>query len=274
MEKLSFINDRQEKLADILCKKGFSYNYVCKLLRNKDVKVDEIRVKDNLLIEKGSQITVFYEASALSQGYEIVYQDSNVIVLDKKTGIEVEGVDGLEGKIPGAMAVHRLDRNTEGLMIMAKNRTSKEILLDAFKNHCVTKKYVAEVVGATNFGGEVKKAFLAKDAENSSVKIFANNGRGREEIKTAFKTIKSNSSSSIVECTLITGKTHQIRAHLAYLGHPIIGDGKYGKNEDNKKFKKKTQQLYCFYLKLENLKNELEYLNGKIFIKKAPWQNN
>lgn len=272
MEKLNFVNDRQEKIADILCKKGFSYNYVCKLLRNKDVKIDDIRIKDNITIEKGSVITVFYENGALSQGFEIVYQDSNVIVLDKKTGIEVEGSDGLEGRIKGAMAVHRLDRNTEGLMIMAKNKIAKEILLNAFKKHAITKKYLAEVVGATDFNGEVYKAYLGKDSETSLVRVFTNSGKGREEIRTGFKTIKSNPTSSIVECDLLTGKTHQIRAHLAYLGHPIIGDGKYGKNEDNKKFKKKTQQLYCTYLKLDGLSGELEYLNNKTFAKKPEWQ--
>ncbi len=271
MEKLTFINARQEKLADVLCKKGFSYNYVCKLLRNKDVKVDDIRIKDNILVEKGSQVVVFYENDALSKGFDIVFEDENIIVLDKKTGIEVEGIDGLEGKIAGAMAVHRLDRNTEGLMVMAKNKEAKENLLSAFKNHSITKKYIAEVVGATNFKGEVYKAFLGKDAENSQVRIFANAGRGREEIKTGFKTIKSNATSSLVECDLLTGKTHQIRAHLAYLGHAIIGDGKYGKNEDNKKFKKKTQQLYCTYLKLDGLYGKLEYLNKKIFTKKPEW---
>lgn len=272
MEKLVFINDRQEKLADILCKRGFSYNYVCKLMRNKDVKIDDIRVKDNIVVEKGSQITVFYEKEALSQGFEILFQDDNIIVLDKKTGVEVEGADGLEGRIPGAMAVHRLDRNTEGLMVMAKNKTAKEILLNAFKKHTITKKYIAEVVGETSFKGEVYKAYLGKDKETSLVKVFANPGKGREEIKTGFKTIKSTPSSSLVECDLLTGKTHQIRAHLAYLGHSIIGDGKYGKNADNKKFKKKTQQLYCCYLKLEGLTDELEYLNNKTFTKKAPWQ--
>ncbi len=274
MEKLSFINDRQDKLANILCKKGFSYNYVCKLMRNKDVKVDDIRIKDNILIEKGSQIVVFYEKDALVMPFNVVFQDENVIVLDKKSGIEVEGVDGLEGQIPGAMAVHRLDRNTEGLMIMAKTKFAKESLLEAFKNHKITKKYLAEVVGSTDFKGEIYKAYLGKDSEKSQVMIFDRMGKGREEIRTGFKTVKTNPTSSIVECDLLTGKTHQIRAHLAYLGHAIIGDGKYGKNVDNKKFKKKSQQLFCSYLKLDGLKNGLEYLNGKIFSKMPEWYKN
>lgn len=269
MEKLTFENDKQDKILNILGKRGFSYNYACKLLRNKDVKIDDVRIKDNILIEKGSKIDVFYDKNAQNSLFNIIFEDDNIIVLDKKTGIEVEGKDGLEGKIKGAIAVHRLDRNTEGLMIMAKNKESERILLKAFKNHSITKKYLAEVVGPTSFNGQVYTAYLEKSTEKSLVKIFNNAGKGREEIKTAFKTIKSNPSSSIVECNLLTGKTHQIRAHLAFLGHAIIGDGKYGKNEDNKKFKKKTQQLYCNYIKLDGLDGILSYLNGKEFTKNA-----
>ena len=101
--------------------------------------------------------------------------------------------------------------------------------------------------------------------------MFKNAKKGLIEIKTGFKTLKSTPTSSLVECDLLTGKTHQIRAHLAYLGHAIIGDGKYGKNEDNKKFKKKSQQLYCYYIKLNGLKSPLEYLNGREFKKLPSW---
>ena len=85
------------------------------------------------------------------------------------------------------------------------------------------------------------------------------------QIETIFKTLKSTNSSSLVEAELITGKTHQIRAHLAYLGHAIIGDGKYGKNEDNKKFKQRYQNLTCYFLKLGGLSGEFAYLNGRVF---------
>lgn len=268
---MSFVVDKADKLANILCKKGFSYNYVCKLLRNKDVKIDDIRVKDNVLVENGNKITVFYEKNAFTLPYEIVFEDENILVLDKKAGIEVEGENGLEGIIKGAKAVHRLDRNTEGLMVMAKSKQAYTELLDAFKKHHIVKKYLAEVVGSTDFKGEIYTAFLAKDKEKSEVKIFDSAGKGREKIQTGFKTIKNSATSSIVECVLLTGKTHQIRAHLAHLGHAIIGDGKYGKNENNKKFKKKTQTLYCFYLKLDGFNEDLQYLNNKEFIKMPEW---
>lgn len=271
MEKMTIIAKKNDKLLNILCGEGFSYNYASKLLRNKDVRVDGDRVKDNLDIMLGSEITVFYTENGLVSKFEIVYQDENIYIISKKSGIEVEGKDGLEGKLPDAKAVHRLDRNTEGLLVMARNEKAKEALLNAFKAHTVDKKYLAEVIGATDFKGEIYKGYLIKDGEKSLVKVVAKPSRNAEEIATRFKTIKSNPSSSLVECDLLTGKTHQIRAHLAYLGHPIIGDGKYGKNENNKKFKEKSQKLHCFYLKFNKLSSPLEYLNNKIFTKYPEW---
>ena len=224
-----------------------------------------MRVKENIDVFVGSFITIFYAEGALKEGYEIVYEDEDIICLNKSKGIEVEGKDGLEGKIPGAKAVHRLDRNTEGLLVMAKNKFAEEELLKAFKNHTIVKKYIAEVVGETSFKGEIYKAYIEKDSKNSFVKVFPNDKKNRQEIITGFKTIKSGGATSLVECMLFTGKTHQIRAHLAFLGHPIVGDGKYGLNAVNKKFKAKTQSLICHYLRLEGLGVHLSHLNGKEF---------
>lgn len=265
MEKKVFVAERNDKLANLITACGFSYNYAGKMIRNKDVKVDGVRVKDNINVLAGSEIMLFYEAIAKGSKCRVVFEDDNVVVVDKLSGVEVEGKDGLEGEL-NVYAVHRLDRNTEGLMILAKNKTAEAVLLKAFKEHSVEKRYLAEVVGATNFKGEVYKAFLFKDKETAYVKVQSTGGKGAQEIATGFKTLKSNPSSSIVECRLLTGKTHQLRAHLKFLGHPIIGDGKYGKNEDNKKFKQKHQQLYCYYLKFEKLDLPLRYLENKAFI--------
>ena len=267
MKKLEFISNKAKKISSLLLEKGFSYNSVNRLLRNKDVRVDGVKISSNINIGEGSIITVFYDECMLKteQNIDIVYQDDNIIVAGKPQGIEVEGEGGVAKKL-NAYAVHRLDRNTTGLMVLAKNLQAKSELDKAFKNRTLSKKYIAEVVGSTDFKGEKYKAYLVKDANKSQVKIYNKKVSGSSEIISIFKTLKSSPASSIVECTLVSGKTHQLRAHLAFLGHPIIGDGKYGKNEDNKKFKKKYQQLHCYYLKLNGLGGTLSYLNGKEFV--------
>lgn len=272
MLKKEFKVKKKDKLLNVIVSEGFSYNHACKLLRNKDVKVDGIRYRDNIDVMPEMVITVFYEdEKAITEKFSIVYQDENILIVNKGVGIEVEGRDGLEGRIKGSIAVHRLDRNTAGLLVMAKNKDAEQELIDAIKNHAITKKYLAEVVGATAFKGEKYKAYLEKDAKTSLVYVSEKASKRAKEIETIFKTIKSNPSSSIVECTLVTGRTHQIRAHLAYLGHPIIGDGKYGKNSDNKKFKEKVQKLFCCQLKLNGFKNNLKYLNNQTFNTTPNW---
>lgn len=265
MQKMEIEIKKKEKVLDILCGNGFSFSYACKLLRNKDVKIDELRVKENVEVFPGSVVTVFYADGAKTENFSVVFEDENIIVVNKGKGIEVEGKEGLEGKIKGSTAVHRLDRNTEGLLVMAKNKFAEEELLKAIKERKIVKVYIAEVVGRADFNGEKLTAYLEKDSKNSFVKVFQNDKKGRQEIVTEFKTIKAGSETSLVKCTLHTGRTHQIRAHLAFLGHPIVGDGKYGINEVNKKFKAKSQSLICTHLKLEGLGRHLSYLNGKEF---------
>lgn len=270
MEKIEIKVKHDEKISNILLEYGFSYNNINKLLRNKDVRVDNQKTNTDDFVFSG-QVLIIFSPSLPKQKFDIVYEDDNVYVINKLSGIEVEGESGLEGKIPGAIAVHRLDRNTEGLLVMAKNKVAEKILLEAIKAQAFEKRYLAEVVGQAEFSGKKYSAYLLKDSKNSVVKIYDNFVQGSVKIETIFKTIKKGSQSSIVEARLITGKTHQIRAHLAYLGHAIIGDGKYGKNEDNKKFKERTQKLHCYYLKLGGLYGELEYLNNKTFKKLPTW---
>lgn len=259
MEKLTFICERDGKIIDLLCKKGLSYNICQKSLRNKDIKVDQKRINKNILVVKGQEISIFYEEPI--QSINKIYEDENLLIVDKPQGIEVEGESGLAKRFE-ALAVHRLDRNTTGLTILAKNQEAKDILDRAIKNRTITKKYIARIIGQTNFNGEYT-AYLVKDSAKSLVKIYNSPVKNSVKIISIFKTIENKEDNSLVECTLVTGKTHQLRAHLAFLGHAIIGDGKYGKNSDNKKFGAKFQLLRCFYIKFNKLEGNLNYLNGK-----------
>ena len=264
MEKLEFISSKKQKIVDLLQAKGLTFNEAFKALRERDVKIDGERIKANKFVEIGSKIEVFYQKSEVE--LQILYQDENLVVVNKPRNIEVAGENSIASRLK-AIPVHRLDRNTTGLVVLAKNEKAANSLEKCFKNKTVIKKYLCQVYGQTNFKGEVFSAYLLKDAAKSNVKIFSHNVKGSKLIQNQFETVENlNNETSIVECQLLTGRTHQIRAHLAYLGHPIIGDGKYGKNEINKKYKEKYQKLHCFYLKIEKIDKDFLYLQNKEFV--------
>ncbi len=233
---------KQQKLLNILVDSSFSYAAAQKMLRNKDVRVNGKVCKENVKLEVGDKVLCFYKDEAKS--FEVVFEDDECVIVNKFSNIETEG--GLD-KMLNCYAVHRLDRNTEGLMVFAKTLDAKKKLEKAFRNHFIKKFYLAEVVGEFKVD-ENFKAYLLKYSEKSIVKIFPNKVKNAVEIETKVKTLKAGCESSLLEVEIVSGKTHQIRAHLAFLGHAIIGDGKYGRREDYKRFKEKRQKLFAYKL--------------------------
>ena len=270
MQKLTIKIKKNSKIKDFLLNYGFSSQQANKILKNRDVKKDGKRLGADDELLAGDEVVVFCEELPEPK-FKILFEDENVIVLSKGAKIEVQGKDSLEKLIPGSIAVHRLDRNTTGVMIMAKNTAAESSLKAAFKAGNIEKLYVCEVYGRPDFRGEKREAYLVKDSERSEVKVFKNYVQKAVKIATSFETVKVGAETSIVKVKLHTGKTHQIRAHLAFLGYPIIGDGKYGNNKINKKFKQNYQKLHCFSLKIEKIDKNLENLKNKAFIDKPEW---
>ena len=245
-----------------------------KTLRKKDFRVNDNRISENIILHTGDEIKVFISDELLENNVSLstIYEDDNILVIDKPTSIEVVGDNSvtsiLEKKYSYIKPCHRLDRNTTGLVLFAKNEESLNILLNKFKNHEIEKHYRATIYGIPKVKKAKLEAFLFKDSKKSLVYISDEPKKGYQKIITSYEVIKEDKKQniSVLDVKLETGRTHQIRAHLAYIGFPIIGDGKYGKNEINKKFNKKTQLLESYSLKF-NFSSPggiLSYLNGKV----------
>lgn len=265
-----------KKLNTILLKEfpSLSVNSIYKALRKKDIRINNIKVNENVTVHKGDSITVYITDDILfgsSIKFEKVFEDDNIIVVNKPAGVEVTGPQSLSSmltKIYGfsILPCHRLDRNTSGLTLFAKNQQSQNILFEKFKNHEIEKHYICRVYGIPKEKHKILTAYLFKDTKKSMVYINDSPKKGYQNIITEYTVISTNLSdnTSILEVILHTGRTHQIRAHLAHIGYPIIGDGKYGINEINKKFKSKTQELRSYILKFKFSSDAsvLNYLNG------------
>ena len=215
MEKITFTMDKDMRLVDALTSKGFPFGQANKLVKNKDVRVNGEKVSTNIKVCSGSEIIAFYsgEVAPNEQQIEVVFEDQNILVVNKPDGIEVEGKAGVAERL-GALAVHRLDRNTTGLLVLAKNPSAQQALLQAFRQKLVEKRYLAEVVGATNFHNQKLSAFLVKNAEESKVKIFSSPVKGGVKISNMFNTVKSSTGASVVEIELLTGKNWKFSRHF------------------------------------------------------------
>lgn len=264
-----FENRKPQKLSKILSEElSVRYNLIWKLLKHKDVKVSGVRVSKDILVDAGEIVEVYLS----EEKPVIVFENDDLIVARKPQGIETinENYEDFKTRVQNFLkqevyAVHRLDRNTEGLVIFAKNERAKMSLDKAIKNREIEKFYLAEVVGVPEKPQQNLVAYLKKDAEKSLVCVSDKKLAGFEEIKTNYKTITNNDLLSILEIKLVTGKTHQIRAHLSHIGFPVLGDEKYGDSLVNKKLRKKYQCLCAYKLVFHFEKQDyLSYLNGKI----------
>lgn len=218
----------------------------------------------------------------------VVYEDENLLLVDKRPGLAVHPHDGAEyGKtlIDHILAYlyakgdwrpreeraftpalcNRIDRNTGGIVIAAKNAEALRILNQKIRDRELDKRYLAVVEGSPKPREGTLKGYLFKDAVKNRVFVTDAPQRGSKSCETRYRVLQSRGGLSLVECELITGRTHQIRAQFAHAGHPLLGDGKYGKLD--KRFDRNYQALYSYRLEFRFTTDagSLAYLNGRTF---------
>lgn len=250
-------------------------NTFYKALRQKDIRINGKRINTDCTIYVGDELSIYIADNLLfpSINLEIIYEDDNILIVNKPNNIEVVGENSLTSLINtkfssnNIMPCHRLDRNTTGLVLFAKNKEALDILFNKFKNHEIKKFYRALVYGIPKVKNARLEAFLFKDTKNSIVYISDTFKKGYQKIITSYKVLEEfPNNTSLLDVEIETGKTHQIRAHLAHIGYPIVGDGKYGINSVNKKLGYKYQQLCSYKLQFCFSSNSgiLSYLNNKV----------
>ena len=233
------------------------------LLKAREIRVNGARVSADMPLKQGDIVRYFLTPKQESRAaFSVVYEDGNVIVADKESGVNSEAVFSALCERGETYFIHRLDRNTAGLLIFAKSAEAEGELLSAFRDRRVEKIYLARVVGCPKEKHAVCTAYLKKDAAVSRVRVSSK--PVGEKIITEYEVLEGG-ETSLLRVTLHTGKTHQIRAHLAFLGFPIVGDEKYGDGAYNRAHNAVRQKLVAKRLTL-HCAGALAYLDGRSFL--------
>ena len=296
-------NDAGQRLDRLLMKlfPSLRSGIINKAVRNKDIKLNGKRTEISCRLEKNDSIYVFLPDHLLEtksnddnfmmakDELKVIYEDENILLTDKEQGLVVHSdesrtADTLINRIKKYLYLkgeyspeneqsfvpslcNRIDRNTGGIVIAAKNAESLRILNEKIKNRELVKKYLCIVIGKPKKNEDVLTAFLERDMVQKQVRISNRKTSDNLTIRTKYKVMDSCDELSLLEVELLTGRTHQIRAHMAYIGNPLLGDGKYGVNRINTKYGFKMQALYSYKLKFDFVGDSgiLNYLDKKEF---------
>ena len=305
-------NDAGQRLDKFLSKavKGLPTSMMYKLIRTKKIKVNRKRAEQKYMLCEGDTIQLFireefFESPEKDNGaftritpkLNILYEDENIMLLNKRPGVLVhEDSDAKENTLimhvkaylaasgeydPEAensfapALCNRIDRNTGGIVIAAKNAEALRVMNEKIRNNKIRKCYLCLVHGTPKRRSDTLYGWLRKDSAKNIVEVRDSKFSGAKEIITAYRVLESRGDEALLEIDLITGRTHQIRAHMAHIGHPLVGDGKYGINREEKRRGYKYQALYAYKLSFldDEEENILSYLVGKSFMinKESIW---
>lgn len=302
-------NDAGQRLDKFITKavpllpQGLMYKYI----RTKRIKVNSKRSEISYKLVEGDTVDMYindeffapakehFDFLSASKKLDIIYEDENILLLNKKVGLlshpdDTEYIDTLITRVKRYLyekgeydprdeqsftpsLVNRIDRNTGGIVIAAKNAESLRILNQKLKDRELEKYYLCVIHGSMKQKSGVLEGWLTKDEKKNKVTVSEHRTEGAKQIRTKYAVLAENGGMSLVEVELLTGRTHQIRAHFASVGHPLLGDGKYGSNALNKPLGYKKQFLYSYKLKFAFTTDAgiLEYLNGRTFIAPEVW---
>lgn len=260
-----------------------------KALRENKIKLNGKKQPLSTRVQNGDVIRLFVNDGQLENRpipeAVFVYEDENIIVANKPAGIEVDGpaADTLlkrvqaklsaEGQSDRAVLCHRLDTGTSGLILLAKNKEAEQFLTAAIKARNIEKRYLCVTFGRPQPPVALMHDYLLKDAERGIVKIVGSPAGGAKEVITGYETLAVSGRMALLEVELVTGRTHQIRAHLAHIGCPILGDSKYGNNAANRELHFKYQALCAWELRFPAQIEDARFahLAGRVFHAEKPW---
>ena len=297
-------NDAGQRLDKYLTKSfpNLPQTLMYKYIRLKRIKVNGKRAEISARLSVGDKVELYindeffeksetrYDFMGAAKKLDLLYEDEHILLLNKKVGLlchpdDREFVDTLISRVKRYLyekgefhpddaqsftpaLVNRIDRNTCGIVIAAKTAEALRVLNQKMKDREIHKFYLCVVHGTPQPPEGLLEGYLVKDEKKNKVFISkCKTDPQAKEIRTRYKVLKSENGLSLLEVELLTGRTHQIRAHLASIGHPLLGDGKYGKNEQNKKSGLKKQCLCSYRLQFDFTTDAgaLAYLNGKSF---------
>ena len=238
---------------------------LARLLRERDVRVNGVRTGKNVMLAAGDEVAYYTTPREEAVPfYGIVYLDENVLIADKHAGVSSEALFAALREAYGARFIHRLDRNTSGLIAFARTDGAEEELLSAFRERRAEKIYEAVCFRPFVRPHALLTAYLKKDARAAKVHVFSQPVPGADKIVTEYTVRAAEGEHSLVEVRLHSGKTHQIRAHMAFIGHPVAGDEKYGDEALNRKYGVRRQLLVAKRLTFD-AGSVLAYLRGCTF---------